>query len=619
MKKCSKCGSGYPETVKVCPIDGTRLEEETVVLTAPPIPVPHTGDLTGRTIAARFRIERKLGEGGMGTVYKAEHVKMNRPCAIKILNASALTDPEALPRFTREAQMSSRIDHPHAVTIYDYGESEEGLVYLAMEFVEGETLTDVLAREGKFSLERAAKVARRIGDALDAAHALSIVHRDLKPDNIMLARKGTDTDWVKVLDFGIAKMAEDKDKRNDLTQAGLIIGTPYYMSPEQVAGDKLDPRSDVYSFALIVYEMLAGELPFEGQNTQAVMVSRLTMSPKPLRLSNHSIPPAVEAAVMRGLARERDLRTPTAGQFVAEFEAAIAGTWPGAAPDAMATHRQGRPDTLSMQPPPVTAPPPGGYTTPVSPQPRPPVPPTDPAYGVARPPTAWTTPPIPPQPEKKGGGAGLFIGLALGLLLLVGVAGVGAVGYYQGWFSSGGTTTTAGGETGGGTTTTGTTTGNSAAEAEALFQQGLALQQTGNNPGAIDKYRAAIAKQTEMPKAYRNLGAALVATKQYQEAVRVLETAVKQDPSDGDAHYNLGMAAFKLEQYAKAAEAFKKASVTDPEAHAYAGFAYDNAGDQKSATEEYRAYLKAVPDGEAAALVNGIVNGREAVPTAADL
>src|SRR4051812_16610985 len=311
MKRCSQCRTEYPDTFKICPQDGARLEDDSpLVIRAPTVPVaavPVTpaDPMLERTIAGRFRIERKLGEGGMGAVYKAEHVKMNRSCAIKILNSSALNDPEALPRFTREAQMSSRIEHPHAIGIYDFGESEDGLVYLAMEFVEGDTLTSVLEREGKFSVERSLKIAKQIGEALDAAHALSIVHRDLKPDNIMLSRKGADPDFVKVLDFGIAKMAESEDKRNDLTQAGLIIGTPFYMSPEQVGGDKLDPRSDVFSFALIVYEMLTGELPYGGQNTQAVMVSRLTNSPRPLRAVDPTIPAAIEAAVLHALDRDR--------------------------------------------------------------------------------------------------------------------------------------------------------------------------------------------------------------------------------------------------------------------------------------------------------------------------
>jgi serine/threonine-protein kinase len=626
MKRCPQCGSKYDDAFKICPNDGARLDDETEILTAPPIPLAAAvGDLVGRTIASRFRIERKLGEGGMGAVFKAEHVKMNRPCAIKILNSSALDDPESLPRFTREAQMSSRIDHPHAVTIYDYGESEEGLVYLAMEYIEGETLTKLLEREGRLQPERALKIAREIGAALDAAHGLGIVHRDLKPDNIMLARKGSDHDFVKVLDFGIAKMAEDKEKRFDLTQAGLIIGTPYYMSPEQVAGEKLDPRSDVYSFALIVYEMLGGQLPFEGQNTQAVMVSRLTMSPRALRAVNPAISPQVEAAVMRGLARERDLRTRTAGELVREIEEAAHGAWPAAGSDQNATRRQTTSNTVPVSTGAQgvsTAPPAGGATIPASPPPqRPIVPPTDPAYPMmgapGSAPPQWATPhvgarptpPAAPSPAKSSG-VGLWIGLALGLILLGGVALVGAFGYSKGWFTS--QPPVAG-------PTSDPTTGEPTASADQLFQEGVALQEAGNHSAAIAKYRQAIAINGTMPKAYRNLGAALIETKQYAEAQRVLETAVGQDPADDKAQYNLGYASFMLAQYPKAADAFKKAAAAEPAAHAYAGFALDNAGRDADADAEYKAYLAAAPTGDLAELVEAILKGRAEVPTAADL
>jgi serine/threonine protein kinase/cytochrome c-type biogenesis protein CcmH/NrfG len=650
MRRCPNCKNEYPDTFKVCPQDGGKLDEETVVLQAPtvavptvPVAAPSGGGMIGRTIANRFRIEKKLGEGGMGAVYKAEHVKMNRPCAIKILSDSALNDPEALPRFNREAQMSSRIDHPNAVTIYDYGESEDGLVYLAMEFVEGETLTKVLERDGRFPLERALRVARQIGAALDAAHALGIVHRDLKPDNIMLARRG-DAEVVKVLDFGIAKLAESEDKRMDLTQAGLIIGTPFYMSPEQVGGEKLDPRSDIYSFALIVYEMLTGGLPFSGQNTQAVMISRLTTTPRSLRMINPDIPPAVDAAVMHALERERDVRTPTAGKFVEEFEAAIGGRGPdlGRAP----TSPHAKPDTAVVRSPVATPPgsppvfhapptpsfPPAGPMTPMG---SPPVFPTDrapnPAPGYA--PTQAEQNPfaprapypapgpapnpfmaVPQAPPRKSGGAGLLVGGLLLLLLVGGGAAVLAVGWSQGWFSKG---TAAGpGTTGGPTTGPG---GADAAEAERLFQEGYQLQSKNDNEGAISKYRAAIARQPQFPKAYRNLGAALANSGQYEDAIRALDTAMQQDPAPNDqVFYNLGLSHFKLKNYLKAAESFQRAGQmgNDPDAYAFAGFAYDNAGNKQQAGEAYRKYLAASPDGTYAGRIKDILDGKGEVPTA---
>ncbi|MFQ3591404.1 MAG: protein kinase [Chloracidobacterium sp.] len=287
------------------------------------IPQPASGGdpLIGRTIAGRFRVVSKLGEGGMGAVYKAEQLKVNRLCAVKILSASFAADPDALARFNREAQMSSAFSHPHAVTIYDFGD-DDGLHYLAMEFVEGETLSSVLRREVTLSLPRTLGIARQACAALDAAHRLNIVHRDLKPDNIMICQRDGG-DWVKILDFGIAKLAGDAPQRGqDLTQAGLVVGTPIYMSPEQLAGERLDARSDIYSLAIIIYQMLTGQLPFAGDNMQAIMVKRLTEDPLPIRAANPAVtvPPGVEAALMRALTRHRDQRTPTVRDFIGELE-----------------------------------------------------------------------------------------------------------------------------------------------------------------------------------------------------------------------------------------------------------------------------------------------------------
>lgn len=662
MKRCSACATEYPDTFRVCPKDGSKLDDETVLVAAPTIPeggetAPVSADFLvahrsveriGSTIAGRFRIETKLGEGGMGAVYKAEHIKMNRPCAIKILSASALNDPEALPRFTREAQMSSRIDHPHAVTIYDYGESEDGLVYLAMEYIEGHTLTKVLEADGMFPLERVIAVVKQIGDALDAAHALGIVHRDLKPDNIMLTKKGSGADFVKVLDFGIAKMAESEDKRNDLTQAGLIIGTPFYMSPEQVSGEKLDARSDVYSFALIVYEMLAGALPFEGQNTQAVMVSRLVTAPKPIRWINPNISPLIDSAVMRALERDRNLRTPTAGQFVRDLVDAFEGrvpTQPGGmqAVGAPITAPQPKPDTVAVAAPQVQAPlaapfgqvvpptdahpPPAGYAPTAvepaqwgvasSPQPA--------GFGHHTPSPGYAQ----PAPKKSGKGVGIILGVLALLLLVVGVGGVGIFGYTQGWFSRG--TTTAGPTTSpttGPTTvpTTGPSTGTTSdpatnAEADRLFDEGYKLQVAGKEGDAIEKYVQAIAKNPSLVKAHRNLGAAYVNTGRFQDAVKSLETAQKLDAKpDPQVLTNLGLAYFKLKDYQKAAESFEKAAPlgNDAEAYAYAGFAYDNAGNPSLAREAYTKFLAKDPGGDLAPLVKEVMSGKAKAPTAED-
>ncbi len=661
MKRCPLCNATYEDTFKVCPIDGGTLHSGQTTAVSPagsagPASVGPPDPLLGRTIAGRFRIERKLGEGGMGAVYKAEHVKMGRPCAIKILNEGALNDPESLPRFMREAQMSSRIEHQHAVTIYDYGESDDGLVYLAMEYIEGETLTKVLDREGKFPLDRVCKVARQIADALDAAHAIGIVHRDLKPDNIMLANKGGGGDYVKVLDFGIAKMAESEDRRHDLTQAGLIIGTPYYMSPEQVAGEKLDKRSDIFSFALIVYEMLSGRLPFTGQNTQAIMVSRLTTSPALLRSMNPDVPAPVETAVMRALARDRDLRTPSAGVFATELEGAVSGAGQVVTSDnqtQVATRPNSRPETTPVNHP--YPPPPQDATQLVASTPQmpmtpmvaqPPItpfvaaPPMQPPIGAQQtvPPTDRTPysavpgyAPMPSSaygaaPAKKGGGAGLIIGLVVVFLLLAGGVGIAGFGYYNGWFGS---HTTAGpgptGPTGPSTppTTGGPTTpptNSPSADAKKIFLEGFDLQRAKKDEDAIAKYKEAIAKQPEYPEAYRNMGAAYVTLGRYSDALKALDTAERQfTDRDFEVSFNKGLAYLGLEKWDDSADAFRDADELrdDPDVHMYLGFALAYKGDNGGSRKEFQKYLATNPPKENRDFVEELLNGGELPPVSA--
>jgi serine/threonine protein kinase len=281
--------------------------------------------MIGKELAGRFQLIEKIGQGGMGAVFKAVHTQMGRVCAIKLLLPMSSDNDSTVERFKREAQMASRIDNPHAVTIYDFGEAETGMLYLAMEYIEGKPLGHLLTRERPLASERILHITSQIAAALSAAHKLGIVHRDLKPDNIMVTRKGEDADYVKVLDFGIAKPV-DEDDRENLTKTGFVLGTPFYMSPEQLSGDKLDGRSDVYSLALLVYEMFSGRLPFEGDNSQAIMVKRLIAEPKALRDFVPTMSSEVERAVMSGLERERDKRAASVEVFVAQLKTAIAAT-----------------------------------------------------------------------------------------------------------------------------------------------------------------------------------------------------------------------------------------------------------------------------------------------------
>ena len=304
MKTCPQCATTYDDAAAVCPRDNAQLVE---------IKSDGSDPMLGRVLAGRFLLVDKLGQGGMGTVYKAVHTQMDRICALKLLSPTSTDTESAVTRFKREARMASRIDNPHAVTIYDFGQAEEGLLYLAMEFIDGRPLTRLLAEEPGLGIARTVHITRQIAEALTAAHSLGIVHRDLKPDNIMIARKGGDADFVKVLDFGIAKsVADDTD---NVTKTGFVLGTPVYMSPEQLTGERLDARSDVYSLAIIVYEMLSGHLPFEGDNAQAIMIKRVTSDPIKLRRASPTVSNSVEEVVMAGLERDRDSRIQTAEAF----------------------------------------------------------------------------------------------------------------------------------------------------------------------------------------------------------------------------------------------------------------------------------------------------------------
>jgi formylglycine-generating enzyme required for sulfatase activity/serine/threonine protein kinase len=248
---------------------------------------------------------------------------MLRTCAIKLLTNVSSGNEDAVPRFKGEARMASRIDNEHAVRIYDFGQTSDKLLFLAMEFIDGKPLSRVIAQERALPVERVVHITEQIAEALTAAHALKIIHRDLKPDNIMITRKGTESEFVKVLDFGIAKSVADN--RENLTKTGFVLGTPVYMSPEQVLGEELDPRSDLYSLAIIVYEMLSGRLPFTGDNPQSIMMKRIIGEPTRLRAAAPGISESIERVVMEGLARDRDSRTPNVQVFAAELARATSG------------------------------------------------------------------------------------------------------------------------------------------------------------------------------------------------------------------------------------------------------------------------------------------------------
>ncbi len=585
---------------------------ETVAVTPPGDP------MIGRVIADRYRILSKLGEGGMGAVYKAEQTKMSRLCAIKILSASFASDRDALARFNREAQMSSKFDHPHAVTIYDFGEAEGGLHYLAMEFVEGEMLSTILRREGALPVERVLHLARQAGAALESAHRTSIVHRDLKPDNIMVTRKDG-IEWVKVLDFGIAKVAgENPQAGQDLTQAGMVIGTPLYMSPEQLAGEKLDPRSDVYSFAIIVYQMLSGALPFQGDNVQSMMIKRLTEAPLSLRMVNPQVqvPPGIEQALMMGLARHRDQRCQTVSQFVTALEngaaltgginpagpmptiaqGSAAGTVPFPNADSYNTaqnQRQNTPPnfpypTQQQTPPqPQMQPPPqqfsGGQPMPTMPAPNPIslAKPGEPSGGYQQPqpsggyaqPSGQTYPPappvMPPQPARKKGGLGVIL-VVVFLFLAVLVVGGGIGGYFLFFRKADPIVTNDPNGNNGNNANNGTSgpkeNGGITPAAQTAFDAGVKLLESKDYTGAESKFREALRESKDFGKAHLNLGIAYFNQKKFSDAVEEFDKAARLcDEKDckNYAHNYRGRTNWEQKKYALAADDFEKAVAAD--------------------------------------------------------
>ncbi|MBI1966621.1 MAG: serine/threonine protein kinase [Gemmatimonadetes bacterium] len=322
MKICPVCSAEYTDDVKFCKNDGTTLRAA-----AP------TSDLVGQVVADRYHVIKKLGEGGMGQVYLAEHVKMGRRSAIKVMNPSMVHDPDAVARFNREASNASRITHPNVCAIYDFGETPDGLIYLAMEFIEGEPLTDLLEREGALKATRAVTIFMQVADALQAAHDLGIVHRDLKPDNIMITKGRDGADMVKVVDFGIAKAVGGDDAGQKVTKTGLVVGTPEFMSPEQLSGDKLDGRSDLYSLALVFYKMLTGQLPFEAATVQETMIKRLTDEPVKLAKARPdlSFPPGIQETLDAALTRSPVDRYQAVSKFANDV-AGVVGFQRGASP-----------------------------------------------------------------------------------------------------------------------------------------------------------------------------------------------------------------------------------------------------------------------------------------------
>lgn len=312
-KVCPQCGTKYDAEHRFCQRDGATLVAEN----------PNES-LIGAIIADRYHILEKLGEGGMGEVYLAEHVRIKRKVAVKVMRRWMSADAVALGRFHREAENASQISHTNVATIYDFGETGDGMVYFAMEYVDGEPLSTILKRETRVGIARACHIVHQVADALAAAHALGILHRDLKPDNVMIGKTRAGTDHVKIVDFGISRVMDRGTQQ--FTSTGMVIGTPDYMSPEQLSGDAVDARTDNYALALIAFRVLTGVPAFAGSNAQESLLARLTRPAQRLggALPDVAWPDSMQQVFDRALSADPEDRFLDALEFAVALEEASA-------------------------------------------------------------------------------------------------------------------------------------------------------------------------------------------------------------------------------------------------------------------------------------------------------
>lgn len=336
MLKCPRCSKQYPDDVHVCPLDLTPLHADETVADIKIDP------LLRRVFEGKYRLDELLGGGGMGSVYRATHLLIDRPVAIKVLSQRFVGDSTAKQRFRREARAAGRMHHPNAVSVTDFGATADGYLYIVMELLEGRTLRDLLAREAPLDVARVVSIMLQTCAAVSAAHDVGLIHRDLKPANIFIEQRSNTPATVKVLDFGVAKFAVEEQADDDyqtLTQVGAIIGTPRYMSPEQCSGSGgVTPASDVYSLGIVLYEMLSGVVPFSADTPLALALRHVSEQPRPLREIVPDVPEQLEAIAHKALAKrpgdrfadanELRLAILTAGQELGLENAANASAMP---------------------------------------------------------------------------------------------------------------------------------------------------------------------------------------------------------------------------------------------------------------------------------------------------
>jgi eukaryotic-like serine/threonine-protein kinase len=320
MRFCPRCGSRY-EHERFCPEDGAATE-----------PLPDAGPpkdaLLGTLVDGRYRIEAQIGEGGMGVVYRVTHIALNKTLALKLLRGEMAKDPEVVQRFMQEAQAATAIGHENIIDINDFGRLPDGTAYFVMEFLNGRPLHDLIKRGGSLPVSDAVQILRQIAGALGAAHERGIVHRDLKPDNVFVLQRNELSNFVKVLDFGIAKVGTTKNK---LTRTGMVFGTPHYMSPEQAAGQAVDARTDIYALGVIMYEMFTGRVPFDADTFMGVLTKHMFEQPAPMFGSDVERQlGAVEQITLRALEKKPENRYPSMQALLEDLDRVLGGGSPRA-------------------------------------------------------------------------------------------------------------------------------------------------------------------------------------------------------------------------------------------------------------------------------------------------
>ena len=307
-KICLRCGSKFASRAEFCPHDGSLLVTDAEI----------ADPLLGTVLLEQFRIEEQIGTGGMGTVYRAHQTTVGRDVAIKVLRPELARDEQAVFRFEREARVAISLDHPNLVRVFLSGRLSDGRLYIVMELLEGRSLADELDVHGLPSLERALIMTMKLCAGLDAVHAAGIVHRDIKPENVYLVRRGRDTDFVKLVDFGIARVLQADEIGPSTTQTGRVFGTATYISPEGATGEDTDRRSDIYSLGVLTYQLLTGELPFDAKTAGAVLMQHVHQDPPLLQTKGRGaeVPDDVARVVMRSLSKDPDARQQSLAEFL---------------------------------------------------------------------------------------------------------------------------------------------------------------------------------------------------------------------------------------------------------------------------------------------------------------